>query len=108
MSIEFGHKMNDGISVNPSRTIGSIIPQITNMKSGTGIGFGRNSGDGIPPRNIVSFSLFDRGAHNFSNRSALWNVTYKVIVKPLEKTESSKTLSARIILKLITLGAKNL
>ena len=52
ININLGRKMNVGIRVNPSRTIKSIIPQITSMKSGTGIGFGKNSSDGIPSRNI--------------------------------------------------------
>ena len=42
MSIEFGHKMNDGICVNLSRTIRIISPHITSMKSVTGIVFGHN------------------------------------------------------------------
>ena len=37
MSIDFRRNMNDGIHVNPLRTIGSIIPHITSLKSGTGI-----------------------------------------------------------------------
>ena len=72
-SIDFGQNTNDVIYVNPLRTIGSIIPQINSMKSGTGIGFGDNSGDGIPPRNIGSFGLFNRGNQDFVDRSASWN-----------------------------------
>ena len=64
ISIDFGRNNNDGIGVNPSRTIGSISPQITSMKSGTErgrIGFRWNIYDGIPPRNTGSSVLFDRG-----------------------------------------------
>ena len=61
MGIDFRWNENYGIGVNPSRNIGSISPQITSMKSGTRIGFGRNSGDGTPPGNIGSFGLFNRG-----------------------------------------------
>ena len=68
MSIHFGWNMNDGISVNPSRTIGIVSPQITVLKSGTGIGFGYNSSGGILPRNIGVLILFNIGALDFSNR----------------------------------------
>ena len=71
--------------MNPPRTIGSIIPQITSLKSGTGIGFGLNGGDGILPKNIRSFSLFDIGTSDFSDRSALLHGAEKV--KTLEATE---------------------
>ena len=63
--------------MNPSITIGSINPQIISLESATGIGWnsdiGRNSGDRISPRNIRSFSLFDRGTSDFSDKSALRN-----------------------------------
>ena len=49
ISIDFGRNTDVSICANPSRTIGSISPQITIMKSGTVIGFGCNSGDGMPP-----------------------------------------------------------
>ena len=55
VSVDFGQNKNDGISVIPSRTIVSIIPHITSLKSGTEmrrIGFGRNSDDDIPPRKM--------------------------------------------------------
>ena len=60
MSMYFGRNMNDGILVNPPRTIGSIIPKITSMKGGTGIEFENNSGNGIPPINIGSFIHFNK------------------------------------------------
>ena len=46
------------------------------MKSGNEmqkIGFGRNSGDGIPPKQIGSFNPFDRGTSDFPDRSVLWH-----------------------------------
>ena len=52
MSIDFGRNMHDDIYVNPPIIIGIIRLHITSLKSGTGIGFGRNIGDGIPPINI--------------------------------------------------------
>ena len=72
ITINFKWNKNDGIGVNPSKTIGSIIPKITNMKSVTGIRSGSNSGDGIPPRNTGSLGIFDRGYSDLSYRSALW------------------------------------
>ena len=75
--IHFVRNMNDGIGVNPSRTIRSISSYITIMKSVDGIGFGCNSGDGIPTRNIVIFGLFNRVMLNFFNRSMLWHGSSK-------------------------------
>ena len=72
--------MNNGISVNPSRTIMHISLKITIMKSGTQmrrIGFGWNRGDGIPQRNIGIFSLFDIETLDLSGRITLWNGTAK-------------------------------
>ena len=71
--------MNDGIHVNTLRTIRSISPHITSLKSGTGIGFCRNSGDGIPPRNIGSSGFFNRGTSYFSNRRTLWHGAEKIV-----------------------------
>ena len=53
INIDFRRNTNCGIGVNSPRTTGSIIPYISIMKSGNEmqkIGFGRNSGDGIPPK----------------------------------------------------------
>ena len=72
INIDLGRKFFC-IRVIPSRTIRSIIPQITSMKSGTVIEFGKNSSDGIPPRNIGSFNLSDRGTSHFFYRSASWH-----------------------------------
>ena len=47
------------------------------MNSGTGIGFGHNIVDIIPPINIVIFVLFNRGALCFSNKRKLWHCTEK-------------------------------
>ena len=76
--IDLGWNTYDGIRVNPSRTIGSIIPQITSLNSGIGIEFFHNYGDGIPPRNIGRFGLFDRGTGDISNRRASWHVAAKI------------------------------
>ena len=51
-------------------TIGSISPYITNLRSDTGVGFGNNSGDGIPPINIGRLCLFDIGMLHLANRRA--------------------------------------
>ena len=88
MIIDFRRNTDDIIGVNPPKTTRSIIPQINGMKSGTGIGFGRNSGDGIPPINIRSFGLFDRGTWYFSDISVLWHGSVK--------SESEKPGSNRI------------
>ena len=69
MNIDFGHSPNDSIYVNPSITILSISPLINSLKSGSGIEFRRNRGDGIPARNIRSFSLFGRWTSGFSKRN---------------------------------------
>ena len=62
--IDFGRNMNNGIPMNPSRTIGRITPHTASLGSGTGIGWnindGRNSGDRIPPGNIGSLGIFER------------------------------------------------
>ena len=77
MIIDFRQKTNNGVPMNPSRTIRSITPHITILESGTGIRLNsnvrQNSGDGILPRNIRSFGLFDRGTSDFSNKSASWH-----------------------------------
>ena len=68
MSIDNGWNTNDGIRVNPSITIGSISPHITNLNSGTEmqiIGFGRNSGDKISPRNTGRFDIYNVGTLKF-------------------------------------------
>ena len=73
ISIDFGWNTNDGIGVKPLRTIRSIIPQITIMKSGTEmgrIGFRQNNNDSIPPRNIERFRIFDRRVMDLFDRSA--------------------------------------
>ena len=81
MSINFGQNTNNGTRMNPSRTIGSISSQIISLESGTGIrqniGVGSNSGDGIPPKNIKSFGLFERGTLDISNRGASWYIKEK-------------------------------
>ena len=68
MSIHFGWNINYGISENPPITIIIVSPQITVLKSGTGIGFGCNIIDDILPRNIGILILFNIGASDFSNR----------------------------------------
>ena len=78
MSIDFEHNMHNSIRMNPSRTIKSIIVQITSLESGTEIGFGRNSDDQLPPRKIGRFNLFGKGISDFSNISALWNCKAKI------------------------------
>ena len=53
--------MDEGIGVNPSRTIGIINPHITIPKSGAEIQrikFNQNINERIPPRNIGRFNLF--------------------------------------------------
>ena len=76
-SIDFGQNTKNGIPTNSSRIINIILTHITSLESGTGIGrnsdVGRNGGNGIPPINIGSFGIFDRGASDFSDRSALWH-----------------------------------
>ena len=108
MSIDFGQNTNNGIPMNPSRNIGSITPQITSMYIGNIIGrnidVGRNSGDGIPTRNIGRFVLFDNGTSYFSDRITSWNSAEKMNVKTVETTAFSKMLSSFLRLKI--LGAK--
>ena len=60
-SIDFGRNMNDGISVNPSITIGSIIPQVTRTKQGR-------------------FNIFDsfRETLDISDRNASWHGEVKI------------------------------
>ena len=85
MSIDFERNKNNVIFMNPSRTIGSITSQNTSPESGTVIG--QNSGDGIPPRNIRSFSLFDRGIIHFSPIGAHRGMAHQnVKAKTLEST----------------------
>ena len=92
-----------------SRNIGSITPHITSLEIGHGIGWNisvrQNSSDEIPPRNIRSFGLFNRGTSYFSNKSALCYVPEKSESKNPGEKIISKILSARIILKLKKLGA---
>ena len=75
MSIDFGQNTNNGIPINPSRTIGRIMIQITSMESGTrivrNIDVGQNSGDGIPTRNIRRFISFGKGTSDVLNRNTL-------------------------------------
>ena len=65
--------------MNPLRIIRRKSPNITNLESDTGIGFGsssgvsHNSGDAIPPGNINIFDLFGIGASYFENRSMPWH-----------------------------------
>ena len=77
MSIDFWHSTNDNICVNPTKTIRRISPQITSMKSGTEIGFGHNSSDGIPPRNIRILGLLDRNIPDFTSTSTIWHGSEK-------------------------------
>ena len=70
-SIDFKRNTDNEIPMKPPRTIGIITSQITSLGSGTGIG--RNSGDVIPPRNIGSFSIFDRETSYLYDRISPWN-----------------------------------
>ena len=110
MSIDFGRNTNNSIHMNLSRTIGSISPYFTSLKVGTVIGrnssVGRNSSDGLPPRGIVSFKLFDRGTSDFANMSALGNLEAKIKSENPEGNSIFKTMGTRIISKLKTLVAK--
>ena len=65
MSIYFGWNMNGVIHVNPSRTIGIIIPKIISLNSGTGIGFECNIGDVIPQRNSGDLTSLTEGRRIF-------------------------------------------
>ena len=60
--------------MNPLRTIRSITPHINSLESRTRIGQNKNVDqngiDGIPLKNIGTFSLFERHKSNFSDRSA--------------------------------------
>ena len=87
--LDFGKNMNAGISVNPSRTIRSIVPQITKTSQGILVIF-----DSI---RVISYIAY---------KSVPWHGTRTKKVKSLKATEFSKTLSTRIILKLKRLGAK--
>ena len=72
MSIYFGWNRNDGIGMNPSRIIRSIISHINSLNSGTEmqrIVFRWDLDDGIPPRNIGVSDIFGIGMSDFSNRS---------------------------------------
>ena len=95
MIIDFRRTTNDAISVNSSRTIRSTNPYITSMKSGTEIqriGFGQNNDDGIWPRNIERFNLFDGGTLDFSDRSASWHgAEKKWMWKPWRQHHLKKT-----------------
>ena len=71
MSIHFGWNINYGISENPPITIIIVSPQITVLKSGTGIGFGCNIIDDILPRNIGILILFNIGASDFFQQDHL-------------------------------------
>ena len=86
--------------MNPSRIIGSIIPHITSLDSGTGIGFRNSIGDGIPPRNIGIFVLSNIGASDFSNWSVLWNGAVKSEVEKLGNNSVFKNSEHDKILKL--------
>ena len=74
MIIDFRQNTNIGICVNPSIPIGSIIPQIASLKSGTEIEFGCNIGDGIAPRKIIRLKLFGIGTPYFfqQGRAVAW------------------------------------
>ena len=78
MSIYFGWNFNYVIRVKPSKTFGNISPHITNLTSGTGIRFGHNSGDVIPPWNIGNFGLMDRGTYYFPNSIMPWHGAAKI------------------------------
>ena len=111
MSIDFGWNKNDDIYVNPLRSIRSISPHITSMKSGAEmwrIGFRQNSSDRIPPINIGSFDLFNRGMSDFSNKRASLHVAAKSESENPEGDSIKKMLGARIIMKLIQLGANSI
>ena len=68
MSISFGWNTNNGISMNPSITIRSIMPQITSLEIVSGVGM--NSSDII---HIGRFSLFYRDISDFYDRSVPWH-----------------------------------
>ena len=109
MSIYFRWNMNDGIYVNQSRSIRSISLRINSLKSGTEmrkIGFGMNSGDGTPPRNIKSFELFDRGTFDFFNSRASWNGTDKIEIKNPEGNSIFKISGRKNNYKVEKLGTK--
>ena len=106
MSIDFRRNKNDGICVNPSRTIRSLIPKITIMKSGTGIGFGQNNSDGIPPRNIRRFVLFNRGTSDFSDRSTSWHGAAKIESENPEDNRIFKNAGRENNFEVEKLGAK--
>ena len=81
------------------------------MKSGNEmqrIRFELNSNDIIPPINIRSFNVFERGISGFADRRASWDGAAKVKVKTLKAAAFSKTLDSRIMLKLKKLSAKYL
>ena len=89
MHIDFGQKMNDGISVNSPRTIRSISPQITITRQG---------------RLNVFNSI--RGMSDLDKRRAAWYGVVKSESETLEATIFSKIMSTNIILKLKSLGTK--
>ena len=105
MSTNFGRNTNDSIAMNPSRTTRSIIPQTISLKSDTEmqrIGLGWNSNDSIPPRNIGSFNLSNRGTSDFPHMTALWHGAAKSESES-ENPEGNrilKTMVERINLKL--------
>ena len=86
ISIGFGRNMNDRILINPSRTISSISRNITSLKSGNVIGFRCTNVDGIPPRNIRSFGLFDLRMSDFLTGANFGMAQQKAKVKTLKAT----------------------
>ena len=109
MSIYFVENINEDISMNPPRTIGSISKQITSLKSSTKIRrirFRRNNNNSIPPRNIGSFNPFNRGMLIFFDKNASWHSTKKSEIENPKGESIKKMLGARIVLKLKFLGAK--
>ena len=106
MIIEFRHNTNTGIHVNPSRTTRSIHPQINSLKSGTGIGFGRNICDRIPERQIGIFVLFDREMSDFSNSSASWHGTEKIEIENPGDNSIFENAEREVFNKVEKLGKK--
>ena len=108
MIIYFGQNKNNGIPVNPSRTIRSIMPHIISMKC-------ESDGIYISGRIYVMESQQETsGDLSFLNKEHWISLTgsphgmvqQKVNVKTVETSEFSKMLNERIILKLKKLSAK--
>ena len=110
MSIDLRRNTNNGIPMNPSRTVWSITPQISSLESGAELGqnsdAGRNSGGIITPINIRSFSLFDKGTLYLSNRSASCYVTAKYESENFGDNNIFENSESENIFEVKKLGAK--